>query len=366
MHYPLPLMTRRCRDCGAPHYAHSSRSWNDDGTITAWWARDLRVCQLETGALAAVFDGISNRIGYPIDLIAVQGQRKAMRRATEMYFSLYHGLPGKLCSRGPLSRFIGERLSVGVAWTLGHARCESVEHVPGKHYEVTMFKPYSWQLMVGDIWGGFEALHNVTADVQYAWNGDRITIRVEKVGDGMVWQEPMRFNVDRPALVKHASQCARCARCGLPLDVSRNTVWDLEQGMVFNGVTGQREATVIVDVLVATLREIESELGEEIPEMVREITTDRTAACISERACEEMRAAGYRSSLEFMRINGMGLAASVETSGRALTVRVDNPYSGVLTAGMIGGMYKAIEQTEPRVWWVLDPKGYVLVEVNPA
>ncbi|MHB8895697.1 MAG: hypothetical protein ACYC99_11055 [Candidatus Geothermincolia bacterium] len=362
---PITFMSRRCRDCGAPLYTRFFRRWNEDGTVTARFTEDIRLCQVETGTIAAIIDGLSEKIGYPVDLIAIQGQRKAMRKMGEEFFTMGHGALGYLSRTRLVSNLI-LKISMGVGLTVGHALPEELEYEPGRLFKVRVRKPYCWQLIVGDVWGGFEALHNVTAEVRYAVEGESLLIRVEKVGEGMVWDDPSRLQLRRMGRINHSAGYERCARCGVPLEVSRRTEWDAENGMVFNRTTGRREATIMVEPLAAMLRELESELGDEIPKMVQEIVTDYTARGIPARAAAAMRSDGYRCTLDKLRTSGMGYPASVEMRRGALTVRIDNPFSGVLLAGIVAGMYAAVEGTKAHAWWACDPKGYLIVEVTPA
>jgi len=362
---PIALVSSRCRECGTPLYARAFRSWNDDGTITARFTSDIRLCQIETGTVAAIIDGLSDRIGYPVDLIAIKGQRKAMRKITEDFFALGYGALGFVSRKGPISHLIA-KLTLGVAWTVGHALPEELEYVPGLTFQVKMRKPYSWQLMVGDVWGGFEALHNVTAEARYTVEGESLLILIEKVGEGMVWDEPSRLQLRRMARVPRSAVYERCARCGIPLEVPRDTEWDAENGMVFNRITGRREATIMVEPLTAMLGELEAELGDDTPLVVQEIVAEHTARSIPPRAAAVMRSEGYRSALDYLRVSGMGNPVSVEMREKTMSVRIDNPFSTLVIAGMVGGTYGALEGVEPKTWWVADPRGYMIVEVCPA
>jgi hypothetical protein len=360
---PVPFTTHRCRDCGTPLFARCFRSWNDDGTVTARFTGDIRICQIETELLDAIFDGLADRIGYPVDRIAIEGQRKAMRRLTEDFFAIGHGLSGAIGRTRTGSRLVA-RLTVGVAWTVGHALPEDLLYDPGHRFHVRMYKPYSWQLMVGDVWGGFEALHNVTAEAHWEMDGDSLVIEVEKTGDSMVWEDPSRLQLRRMGRLQSDAAYERCGRCGVPLEVPRETEWDIRNGLARNKVTGRREATILVEPLNAMLRELEGELGDEIPIMVQQIATEHTARNIPPGVADLLRELGYRRALEHLRASGMGNPVSVETRNGELTVRVDNPYSGLLVAGAVAGVYQAIEEEEPETWWALDPRGFMIAKAS--
>jgi len=72
------------------------------------------------------------------------------------------------------------------------------------------------------------------------------------------------------------------------------------------------------------------------------------------------------------RTAGHGLPQAIEyhrgeaTSYKGdLTIRIDNPFSGVILAGMIRGVYRAVEDVEGRCEWAIHPDGYMVVSVSP-
>ncbi len=361
----IAFMSSTCRECGTPLFARSFRSWNDDGTVTARFSPDIRVCQVETEMLAAIFEGLTGKIGYPVDRVVIQGQRRAMRKITEDFFRIGHGSVGLLAGWGPVSRVV-ERVTRAVAWTVGHALPEEVDFRPGESYRLRMRNPYNWQLMVGDVWGGFEALHNVTAEAGYEVDAESLLIEIRALGKGMTWDDPSRLQLRRMGRMQYSAAHERCARCGVPLEVPRGTMWDITHGRVFNKVSGRREATIMVEPLTAMLRELENELGDEVPRWVQEIVAGYTAGTIPPGVATMMKSAGYRCSLDYLRAGGMGHPSSVEMRSQTLTVRIDNPFCGAILAGMVSGMYTALEGLEARAWWASDPRGFVIIEVNPA
>ena len=100
------LVENRCVECGAPFYTRMFRQWNDDGTVTGLFSRETRVCHVEAGEICGILDGISDRIGFPIERIVVEGDRKASRRITDEVLETGHslvGLFGKSWAGSPVS-----------------------------------------------------------------------------------------------------------------------------------------------------------------------------------------------------------------------------------------------------------------------
>lgn len=46
-------------------------------------------------------------------------------------------------------------------------------------------------------------------------------------------------------------------------------------------------------------------------------------------------------------------------------VEIDNPFSGIILAGMIRGVYRAVEGVDGRCEWAIHPDGYMVVSVSP-
>ena len=358
------VMNNRCRDCGAPFYPRLFRQWNDDGTVTARHAGTNRVCHIESEALCAIIDGMSERIGYPIDRVAIEGQRKATRRLTDDMMSAGRGAVGFI-TRSRAGSGLATDVILGVGRTAGHGRPQTIEYHRGESMRLKVEDPYCIPMVVGDAWGSFESVHNVTAEAAWQSGPDWVEIELKKVRDGMVWEDPLRFQVERIARLPGDVHYERCARCRIPTEVTRALSWELESGRVTNKVTGRREATVIVESVNAVLRELQSELGDEVPFMVQDILKEYTADGIDAATASEIRSAGYRSALDHLRVRGMGNPVKATCFRGDLTIRIDNPFSGVILAGMIRGVYRAVEGVEGRCEWAIHPDGYMVVSVSP-
>jgi len=357
-------MAIRCRDCGAPLYPRIFRQWNDDGTVAARFAAGNRVCHIESDALVAITDGLSERIGYPIDRVAIEGQRKATRRLTDDFMSAGHGVFSHI-ARSRVGSPLTTDIVLGVGRTAGHGLPEVLEYHRGESLRLEIHDPYCVPLVVGDAWGSFESIHNVTAEAAWSAGPDSVTVELKKVRDGMVWEDPLRFQVERIARLPGDVRYDRCGRCGIPKEVTSSISWDLDRGVVTNKVTGRREATVIVESMSALLLELSSELGDEVPFMVQDILKDYTAESIDPETAMEIRSAGYRRALDHLRVRGMGNPVKASCYKGDLSVRIDNPFSGIFLAGMIRGVYLAVEGVEGRCDWAIHPDGYMVLSTSP-
>ena len=358
------VLRSRCRDCGAPLYPRIFRQWNDDGTVTARHAGANRICHIESEALVAIIDGLSDRIGYPIDRVAIEGQRKATRRLTDDIVSAGHGAAG-FFTRSWAGSALATDIVLGVGRTAGHGLPQVLGYRRAESMRLKVQDPYCVPMVVGDAWGSFESVHNVTARATWESGPDWVLVELSKVRDGMVWEDPLRFKAERIARLPGNVGYQRCGRCGIPKEVTGSFSWDLECGMVRNKATGRREATVMVESVNALLHELHSELGEEVPYMVQDILKDYTSETIDEETTAEIRSTGYRSALDHLRVRGMGNPVKAASHRGNLSIRIDNPFSGIILAGMIRGVYRAVEGVDGRCEWAIHPDGYTVVSVSP-
>jgi hypothetical protein len=346
-------------------YARLFRTWNDDGTVTGRFASGSRVCHIECDEISAVIAGVSERIGYPIDRIVIEGQRKAARRIADDVLSAGKGIAG-LFGRSWAGAPVALKVTLDVGRTVGHALPEILEYKRGELLRLKLTNPYCVPLVVGDAWGAFEALHNITVEAEWAVEDDAVTIELRKVREGMVWEEPMRLQLEQMKTLPGDAKFERCPRCGIPREVTDTIEWDIENGIVRNKLTGRREVTIIVESINAVLRELENELGEEIPAMVQEVVARYTARSIGGDEALELEAKGYLAALGPIRARGMGNPVTAEMSEGTLTTWIDNPFSAPLLAGTVAGIYEAVEEVRSATTWEVHPEGYIVIVVSKA
>lgn len=126
-----------------------------------------------------------------------------------------------------------------------------------------------------------------------------------------------------------------------------NFTWDASQGKIIDKTTGEWIIYINVEGLNTILRELESELGEEIPRMV------------ARHSFEVYRRLAFDSSscfrdLSFMKVRGFGVpdkdSPSREELEKGVTVR--NSFNAPLVAGMVaavcGGDGEAFEWDTPE------------------
>ena len=357
------MADRYCR-CGAPFYTRLFREWNKDGTSTARFHRDIRLCHVEDEEINRILTGISEQIGYPIDRIALEGERKAFRAVT--YGVLKRGAnllaaPGKTSVGGRQ----GMKIGLEVGRTVGHGKGRLVEYEPGRRALIEAENVVNTTLGAGDLMGVFEALHDVTADIRVEESGDVLRIELEKVKDGLTWEDMDRLALENRPTRPGRYDFRRCARCGTPLDVTERIKWDVAAGVVTDRRTGVRLATLLATSFNAVIRELEKELGDEIPGMVAELEREYVAESIGARLTRMKRTERqYKELMADFPPFGMGNPVEVARGRGRLTAWIDNPFCQPMVAGRIAGLFQAVEEVEPRFEWTSGNEPYVIVEVT--
>lgn len=359
------MLMSKCRGCGAPLSTRLFRQWNDDGTSTARFsATGNRVCHMDCEEFAALVEGISQRLGHPIDRIVAEGQRKAARSTIEDVLARGRGILGWL-GRTRMFHPLEMKITLDAGRNLGYGVAEVLEDRRGRRLRARLREPYCPPMAAGNLWGMFESHNNVTADADWRLEEGAVEVTVEKVSDGVTWDDPFRFALLKMATVRGDVRFDRCDRCGTPREVTRALRWESEAGMIFNRASGRRQMTVMVEAINAIIRELTEEIGDYVPQMVAEIEQDyiADAMCIDAMPGTPH---DYRALLDDLCILGMGNPVEISKEGDVLTVRIDNPFCEPLLAGRIAGSYRALEGVPTMSTWTPDIDGYTIVQAWPA
>ncbi len=359
------MLKTRCRACGAPKVVGTFGRWNTDGTITSRFSKKaVRACFVECEEARSLIDGISARIGFPIDRIVAEGERKANRRVVGAFLSTGGGLFNPL-ARSRIGVPFAIAATQAIATGLGHGMTELLEHRRGQRIRVRVHRPYSVPLIAGDLWGTYEAYFTMTASATWELEGDAVVITIEKAQDSMVWVDPLRLNLENKATSPGEVELDRCSRCGVPLEMTRTVSWDTGSGIMVNRLTGRREITIIVEALNAVIRELTEELGEEVPRMVSEIERDYVAGVMGGIPMPNTTRE-YKMLLGEMCVLGHGNPVEVSKEAGVLSVRIDSPFCEPVLAGRVAGYFQVLEGVRAEATWTPGDEGYTIIKALPA
>mgnify|MGYP001074396919 CR=1 FL=1 len=357
----------RCGGCGLPVYVRLAARWNDDGTVTGRFVHSTRVVQIYSDELDFIFDGLAERIGFDINRIIVEGERKAGLAFTAPLLGRWRGLPGAVARNALVSRFVfgfvaraGKSAGFGDLRVTGYRRNELLE--------ITVSDSFNPAILAGNTLGSFEAFARKPSRVSWERRADTVVITVEAGG----WED--RSDEDRlkprlPVVLPGRYTVERCPRCGMPADLGRRYDFDLKRGIATEVSSGRRIVTVMIDSLNAVFKELESELGEEVGDMIVALESDY-AACVADvpagtdddkTGTDDDKTIG--ELLSDLRIKGMGNPTEISLVDDELLVRIENPFSEELLAGRVLGLYRAVKGEPAEVRWTPDEEGFMFVKV---
>ncbi len=350
-----------CPECGVPEYITSEHKWNDSGFIVQ--KRDQRhiLTFLENDNLNALFRGVEDIVGSPVERIILAARRRAGRAymARMVPTAAREMVQRKELELQPL---IGAFFVIG--HVLGYGRFEIVdyryEQDDGDFFVIRIEKPYSILLGSVDPAAAIEAL--VGSDMGFIYeevSDDVYNVRVfreshpEEEYKGRLIMKPYQGGGGDIAL-------RSCPACGGPHELSYYR-WDLEKGLINNRLNGRRMVFFAPTVLDAVFGELERELGESIPEVVVEAQRRFTTGFYSRE--DVLDETGFRDALA---LRGIGNLRSLEMGNGGLSLQVDNAAMHLLVVGLFQGLFEIAYGVESRVEWEISDAGHLRVAVSSS
>lgn len=343
-----------------PIYVRLAAYWNDDGTVTGRFVHSTRVVQIYSDELDHIFAGMSERIGFDISKIIVEGERKAGVAFTRSLLDRWGGILGAVARNRLVSRLVFSFV-IRAAKNAGFGDCKVIGYKRNKLLEISVKDSFNPAVLAGNMLGSFEAFARKPATVTWRSSGDVVTIVIETDGDeGRVDEERLKPRL--PIVLPGDYQVERCPRCKMPEELGRRYSFDLRGGIATEVCTGRRIVTVMIDSLNAVFKELSGELGPEISDMIVEFESDyimrnatMPAVVDEEKAMAEL--------LSDLRIKGMGNPTEISLADEELLVRIENPFSEEMLAGRVLGFYKALLGEPAEVRWTPDEEGFMFVKV---
>jgi hypothetical protein len=338
-------------------------TWHANGVITQARDPEHRMVFFESENIDRVFQKIEEIIGVSVERIVVESQRRSTREYLEKQFplavrrALYILQPGLIAKR-----------MAGIANIYGYGHVEVVEVRAGPlrrlrkeddYLAMTIRHPYSIYRYCGDNLGGMEAVTGRACSVKKE-RIDEDTYRLElTVGRHPVELEE-RLTRRKYAYREGEVRVEKCPACGVPRVVAR-CVWDLENGIITDPTTGRRMALIGPASLDAAFYELESELGETIPETVIEAQRQFVKEAVHKGEWQ-----AYTPSLEeIMAARGLGILTAFEADERRLSLTIRNSCLHLWMVGLAQGIFEMETGHENTTRaWSLSPDGELTVRVS--
>lgn len=257
---------KRCKKCGVPSTVSKGHTWGDNGVMVQT-ASGHRMVFFESDNLDGLFAGIERILGLSIEKIIIESKRREVKRYVEGMLS-------------PLARKLARRVGVGMVIdklsrdgrAFGYGDIGLVDRRgkgdDGDFITMSVRNPHSLALFCGEVLGAWECIDGREHQVEHLLTGPdayNVTCRVgphpielrERLQFKVFDHKPGDFRLDR------------CPACDVPVSVARYR-WELEQGTIRHPRSGARMAIFGPTGIEAILDDLESELGETIPEVVIE------------------------------------------------------------------------------------------------
>ncbi|MDI6872858.1 hypothetical protein [Candidatus Solincola sp.] len=351
---------RRCAGCGVPVLVGKELTWRENGVVIQTKDPDHRMLFYESENLDQLFQGIEEIIGVPIGHIVIESKRREVREYVEKL------MPAPVRK---MARYVGlkamiRRLSVtGMAYGYGNVRLSGKRLRFRDDDYVTMLisNPHSLYFFCGEGLGAWEAIDGRESWVRYeevAPNSYEISINIASHPVELAERlQPPRYAY-RPGKV----DLRRCPSCGVPAAVA-SCRWDSMTGTITDPSTGRRMAVFGPAGLEAVFLDLESELGEAIPDTIIEAQRRFTVRTLRREELE----GGTEGIREMLAVRGLGLLEEIRLGEEGLSLVLHNACVPLLMAGLFQGAYEVMAGREgSRVAWSMSGEGDLEVRVSPA
>ena len=276
-----------CGNCGVPLKISTTLNWESNGIISLESSPRNRMVFFESESIDPLFKGIEELVGMAIEHLVVESRCRETKRYIERTYhvaeiispdireALARGggsggdmedLEGKEGLLSVIRAVTDSAIDISRAYGYGDQKASELWETGGAYpwRHQTVRSPYSLLFTAADNLGTVEAFEGVSMNVEYKETGkDTYTIDVSPGEHPIALSERLkRKRYDfKPGEIEF--EC--CPECGIPLEVARRK-WNLDEGVITDTTTGRRMAIFGPFSLDAILDDLESELGEAIPE----------------------------------------------------------------------------------------------------
>ncbi len=367
-----------CPQCRIPLMISKELRWEDNGLITVARSPANRMVLYESRVIDNLFRGIEELIGMPIEHIVIESRRREVRRYIEKKFPPWIRrsfllLKDHMVGEGLVTRavrkpvlLIAKKVTMRVmeiGTMYGYGYC-----VPGEPWGTgdpfpwrnnVISRPYSVPFWVADALGSAEAIE-----------GEDLWARYEKLGEESyrVVAYPSEHPVElrerlrrrrypfKPGNIAYE----RCPACGLPVELGRYR-WDTEEGTITDTENGWRMAIFGPSALEAVLDDLQSELGEEIPQVI----VEAQRRYVKERTSEMNWRRGGTTFNRLAALRGMGNLTFFEADEKHLSLTIENSCLPHLMVGMAQALYEiALNLEKTTCEWEQSEDGDLHIEVR--
>ncbi|MBC7247929.1 MAG: hypothetical protein H5T73_09140 [Actinobacteria bacterium] len=345
------MARKTCSRCGLPKGIGRGNIWHANGVVTASVPPHIRGTLYDVEELNSLFPALSERIGFDITRLVIEGKRKDGRRYAD---SLIRNLattghePSPLEVYNLVARFCKY-------WGLGLA--EVLDYREGERLTMRISGYYNDPMSRGDWAGVFEAAEKRRGEPVWKDEPTRETLDIVATEGEPELEQRIEQEVELgiPCEDERDLQYEQCPECGVPLEVPRQFSWNADEALILEKISGKRFILHNTNGIAAVLRVLREELGEEIDRMVMDISRDY--------------ARGYYRSLkgessldaELMKfpLRSWGRPTKLARKGDHFRIAVVNPYAPSIVAGRMWGLLETFSGRELALGELVQRESYL-------
>ncbi|MBN2169180.1 MAG: hypothetical protein JW738_08040 [Actinobacteria bacterium] len=345
--------SKNCSYCGVPEAFHADVQWTSDGTIHQKWNPDHRRFFYETSGLDLLFKNLKELLGDTIDHIVVE----AVRKTTYDYFdSLFSGIKGQAIRALPRKKLYEKVAEMGPTFGIGHLELMDVKR--HDYVKIRGRNIYSTLLHKGDLVGIYNSIEGVPAEVHVEENGGSCVFTIT-AGDKS--SDDLSERLERVVLPRKPGELdfKKCPDCGLPLYLN-DCHWNIGEGIITDNKTKRNMSLIGPEGLDAIFRELEDELGEDIPRII--IEAQRRYVVDTFKPTELGQEA---ENLEFLlALRGMGNLVQFILGDDLMQAVVENADPPLMVAGMLEGFFELITVKKSESEYIQSNDGTLEIRIK--
>jgi hypothetical protein len=344
-----------CDGCGVPLMVSGGLNWEANGVITLASSLRNRMVFFESDTIEQLFTGIEELIGISIKHVIIESRARETKRYIERAFppelrKAVERMGKENSDRGSalppeeretllatIKAITDSVIDISRVYGYGDQRAGDLWESGGEYPWRTQVirNPYSLLFISADNLGSVEACEGASMRVGYEEIGEneyKVEVYPGEHPVGLRERLQRKHYDFKPGDIKYE----RCPICGIPKEVAFRA-WDLDEGTIIDRDTGRRMAIFGPSALDSIFEDLESELGEAIPETIIEA---QRRYIKSAWGGDQWNIAG--STFQHMiALRGLGFLKTFEGDKTHLSLSIENSCLHLL---MVGTMQALVEQ----------------------
>jgi hypothetical protein len=350
---------KECGACGFPDRLNKFLEWHSDGTIIGSVRPRIPLMFIEVAEWDAVFTGVSEKLGLPIDHILIEAQKNIGKELYEMVRGVYVNFDIR---RIPVTRLLRPqwlgKLIVRVMRedlsAFGAGRPELVGYRAGSALTLRFKNPSLLTMVVGNCLGIYESIERMpTAEAEFGLEDGDLVVMMRPSAESSEVEARLYVEEVQPGI--GALDYEPCPTCGVPLVFAESVKWETSRGTITNVKSSRREGMISVQSLAAMIRELTNELGEEVPGILYEAQKAYTRERLAQTDSD---GAEFMDGLLLdMGLRGMGYPTLFQYKDGKVMVSIDSAYDHDLYAARLAGAVEHLEGKDSSIEWrVREPR----------